>query len=67
MVARVDRATNTLIIIGTSTAVRGVRLMLDTQVNEGVREGVESSGVEWSGGKQTMEGERESLSWSGVE
>jgi hypothetical protein len=47
MVARVDRATNTLIIIGTSTAVRGVRLMLDTQVNEGVREGVEWSRVEW--------------------
>jgi hypothetical protein len=46
MVARVDRATNTLIIIGTSTAVRGVRLMLDTQVSEGEKE-VVREGLEW--------------------
>ena len=32
MVARVDRATNSLIIIGTNSALRSVRLMLDTQV-----------------------------------
>jgi hypothetical protein len=55
MVARVDRATNTLIIIGTSTAVRGVRLMLDTQVREWVREGRE--------GEREREGDCE-LEWS---
>ena len=32
MVARVDREGMSLVIIGTSSAVRSVRLMLDTQV-----------------------------------